>query len=190
MSMIIDLIGASVIGAMLILMMITFQFQMHEATDRALFTMNMIDNMDMAATKLNNVIALAGIGLSPTTAIKYATADSLVFYTYWDLQNNVVSGSMHTLSIKLSNVPSPYGTAVVIRQDGVPLNDLGYLFWIDQLRFRYYTKADALTTTASDARSVEVRVNFFRNGPRLGSKPITTKLQFKCYFMNCYMQGA
>jgi len=188
--MILDLIGATVVGSMLILMMITFQFQMHEATDRALFTMNMIDNMDQAATKLNNVIALAGIGKSPTTAIKYATADSLVFYTYWNLQSNAISGSQHTISIKLSNVPSPYGTAVIIRQDGVPLNDLGYLFWIKELKFRYYTKLDVLTTNATDARSVEIRVTFFRNGPRLGSKSITTKLQFKCYFMNCYMQGA
>ena len=190
MSFIIDLIGAALIGSLLMLMMISFQFQMREAADRAMYTINMIDHMDQAATRINNVIALAGVGLSPSTAIKYATADSLVFYTFWDFQNDQITGSSKTLSIKLSSVPSPYGTAVVIRQNGVPLTDLCYLFWFNELKFRYYTKSDLLTTTASLARSAEVRMSFFRNSPRIGGKPITTKLQFKCYFMNAYMQGA
>lgn len=190
MNIIIDLIGAALIASMLILMMMTFQFQMQEASDRALYAMEMIDNMDQAASRLNNVIALAGIGRTPTTSIKYATADSLVFYTYWDFQNDMITESNHTVSIRLSSVPSPYGTAVVIRQDNVPLSNLGYLFWINDLEFRYYTKNDVLTTTASAARSAEVRLSFFRTGPRSDSKSITTKLQFKCYFMNCYMQGA
>jgi hypothetical protein len=190
MSFIIDLIGAAIIGSMLMLMMITFQFQMQEATDRALYAINMVDHMDQTASRLNNVIALAGVGLSPSTAVLHATPDSLVFYTFWNFQTDEISGSSKTISIKLSNVPSPYGTAVVIRQNGVPLTDLGYLFWINDLKFRYYTKADALTTTASLARSTEVRISFFRNAPRIGGKPIITKLQFKCYFMNAYMQGA
>jgi hypothetical protein len=190
MSFIIDLIGAAIIGSMLVLMMMTFQFQMHEAVDRSLYTISMIDVMDQTATKLNNVIALCGVGLSPSTAVKYATQDSLVFETYWNFQTDQIGGSIKRLSIKLSNVPSPYGTAVVIRQNGVPLTDLGYLFWINQLKFRYYTKTDGITTTASLARSTEVRISFFREAPRVGGKPITTKLQFKCYFMNAYMQGA
>lgn len=190
MSFIIDLIGASLIGSLLLMMMITFQLQMQEASDRAMYTVNMIDHMDQAATRINNVVALAGVGMSPSTAIKHATADSLVFYTFWDFQNDQITGSAKTLSIKLSSVPSPYGTAVVIRQNGVPLTDLGYLFWVNELKFRYYTKADVLTTTASLVRSTEVRMSFFRNAPRVGGRPITTKLQFKCYFMNAYMQGA
>lgn len=190
MSFIIDLIGAAIIGSMLVLMMITFQFQMHEAVDRSLYTINMIDVMDQTATKLNSVIALAGVGYTPATAVKYATADSLVFYTYWNFQTDQLGGSPVTLSIKLSNMPNPYGTAVVLRQNGVPLTDLGYLFWINELKFRYYTKTDVLTTTAADVRSAEVRLAFFRNPPRAGSKPINTKLQFKCYFMNAYMRGA
>lgn len=190
MSMILDLIGASIIGSLLVLMMMTFQFQMHEAVDRSLYTINMVDHMDQAATRLNNVIALAGVGFTPANAIKYATADSLVFYTYWNFQTDQIGGGWSTLSIKLSSMPSPYGTAVVIRQNGVPLTDLGYLFWINELKFRYYTKADVLTNTASLARSAEVRMSFFRDPPRVGGKPIITKLQFKCYFMNAYMQGA
>jgi hypothetical protein len=190
MNLIIDLIGAAIVGSLLILMMITFQYQMHEATDRALYTMSMVDHMDLVAQKFNSVIALAGVGFNPNVAITYATQDSLVFRTYWDFQADHISTSPVTLSIKLASVPSPYGTAVVLLQDGVPLSDLGYLFWIDQLKFRYYNKTDALTTDKTLARSVEVRLSFFRSAPRLGGKPITTKLQFKCYFMNAYMRGA
>ncbi len=190
MNVIIDLIGASIIASMLVLMMMTFQFQMYEATDRTLFTMNMIDHMDMCAAKFNNVIALSGIGFDPDEAVIHATPDSLVFNTYWNFQTDQIQTYPVTLTIRLASVPNPYGTAVVILQDGVPLDDLGYLFWINQLKFRYYTKNDVLTTTASQVRSAEVRINFFRQAPRMGGKPIVAKLQFKCYFMNAYMRGA
>lgn len=190
MSFIIDLIGAALIASMLVMMMITFQFSMQEASERALYTMNMVDHMDQTATRLNNVIALAGVGFSPTTSITQASVDSLVFRTYWNFQTDQLGTTPVTLSIKLATVPSPYGTAVIIAQNGVPLQNLGYLFWINELKFRYYTKTDVLTTTASLARSAEIRISFFRNPPRSGGKPIITKLQFKCYFMNTYMQGA
>ncbi|PKN80981.1 MAG: hypothetical protein CVU48_00160 [Candidatus Cloacimonetes bacterium HGW-Cloacimonetes-1] len=190
MNFILDLIGAAIIGSMLIMMMITFQLQMQEASERALYTMDMVDHMDQTATKLNSVIALAGIGYSPGQTVITATTSVLVFRTYWDFQADQIGSNENTLSIKLSSVPSPYGSAVVISQNGVPLTNLGYLFWINDLKFRYYSKSDVLTTTASDVRSAEVRLAFFRNPPRIGGKPIITKLQFKCFFMNAYMQGA
>jgi len=198
MTLIIDLIGAAVICGTLIIMMISFQFQMQEAVDRALYTINMVDHMDMAATKLNNVIALAGVGFSPTGSIIYAKPDSLVFNTYWNYQTDSVNSVPDRLSIKLGPAPRPYGTALILQQDGVPLDELGYLFWINEVQFKYYTKTDVYlnhasytaTQIAAQARSTEIRMSFFRNPPRAGGKPITTKLQFKCYFMNTYMQGA
>ena len=190
MNVLIDLLGASIIASMLVLMMITFHFQMYEATDRTLFTMNMIDHMDMCATKFNSVIALAGIGFDPDDAVIHATPDSLVFNTYWNFQTDQIQAYPVTLTIRLASVPNPYGTAVVILQDGVPLDDLGHLFWINQLKFRYYNKNDVLTTDATKVRSAEVRINFFRQAPRLDGKPIIAKLQFKCFFMNAYLRGA
>ncbi|MDD2209700.1 MAG: hypothetical protein PHY41_01900 [Candidatus Cloacimonetes bacterium] len=190
MGVILDIIGAFVIGGMLLLMVISFQFQMQEAADRALYTQQMVDHMDQCATKLNSVVALAGVGFDPEDAIVHATPDSLVFWTYWDYQQNQLGVTPVKLSIKLSNAPDPYGIAVLLAQDGVPLNDLGYLFWIDELKFRYYTKNDALTTSASSARSAEIRMGFYHDPPRAGSQSIRTKLQFKCYFMNAYMRGA
>lgn len=190
MSFILDIIGSVIIGGMLILMMITFQYQMQEAADRAMFMKDMIDHMDVAATKLNSVIALAGVGFAPNVAVVHATADSLVFQTYWDYQNDQLGLTPCTLSLKLANVPSPYGKALTIRQNGIPLNDLGYIFWVDGLKFKYYTKTDALTTDKTLVRSAEMWLSFFRNPPIMGSEVLRTRLQVKCFFMNAYMRGA
>ncbi|MDP2173538.1 MAG: hypothetical protein Q8M98_00305 [Candidatus Cloacimonadaceae bacterium] len=190
MSFFIDIIGSFIIGGMLLMMMITFQYQMQESADRAMYMKEMVDHMDQAAVKLNSVIALAGIGYPVTESVIHATADSLVFRTYWNYQTDQLALIPVTLSIKLSPVPSPYGYAAVIRQDGVPLNDFGYLFWIDGLTLRYFDRNDIATTTAANVRSAEVRLFFFRTAPRHGSKVIRNRLQVKCFFMNAYMRGA
>jgi hypothetical protein len=190
MGAILDVIGSFVIGGMLLIMMITLQFQLQEAADRAYYLKEMVDHMDQCATKLNSVVALAGVGFEPDEAIVHATQDSLVFWTYWDYQEDKLGAAPVQLSIKLSDAPDPWGIAVLLAQDGEPLNDLGYLFWIDELRFRYYTKNDVLTTDAELARSAEIRMGFYHDPPRAGSQAIRTKLQFKCYFMNAYMRGA
>jgi len=190
MNVILDILGSVIIGSTLLLMMITFQYGMRESTDRALYMREMIDNMDTAATKLNAVIALAGIGYDPASTVIYATQDSLVFRTYWDYQNDRLGFTANTLSIKLANLPSPYGRALTIRQNNVPLNDLGYIFWVDGLRFKYYDKFNALTTQASSVRSTESWLTFFRNPPRRNGELLRSRLQVKCYFMNAYMRGA
>ncbi len=190
MSIIIDLIGSVIIGGVLLMMLVTFQYGMRESTDRALYMREMIENMDVAATKLNAVIALAGIGFEPTTTVLYATQDSLVFSTYWDYQNDRLGFVANTLSIKLANLPSPYGRALTIRQNGVPLNDLGYIFWVDGLTFKYYDRNSAITTQAASVRSAESWLTFFRNPPRADGQLLRSRLQVRCYFMNAYMRGA
>ncbi|HOA29686.1 MAG TPA: hypothetical protein PKL34_06585 [Candidatus Cloacimonadota bacterium] len=190
MNVIIDVLGSVIIGSMLLLMMITFQYGMRESADRALYTKEMINNMDTAATKLNAVIALAGIGFDPGATVIYAAQDSLVFRTYWDYQNDRLGFTINTLSIRLANLPSPYGRALTIRQNNVPLNDLGYIFWIDGLQFKYYDRNGALTTQATSVRSAESWLTFFRNPPRADGRVLRSRLQVRCYFMNAYMRGA
>lgn len=190
MNVILDVLGAVIIGSMLLLMMITFQYQMQESADRALYMKDMIDNMDTAATKLNAVIALAGIGFDPDNTVLYAAPDSLVFQTYWDYQNDQLGFAPSTLSIKLATMPSPYGKALTIRQDGVPLNNLGYIFWVDGLKFKYFDKVGTLTTNASKVRSTEAWLSFFRSPPRADGSVLRNRLQVKCFFMNAYMRGA
>lgn len=192
MNIILDLIGAAIIGSMLILMMITFQFSLYTASDRMLYTMSMTDHMEMSATFLNNTIALAGVGVSPDNTVVHASADSLVYRTHWNFLTEEYSDSEINMSIKLAAAPSPYGTQIVLSQDGVPLEALGNIFWVNELKFRYYDINDNLInypeSQKEDIRSTELRISFFRSSGSLSDRDIETKLQFKCYFMNAYMQ--
>lgn len=190
MNVMLDILGAVIIGGMLLMMMITFQYSLREAADRAMYIKEMLDHMDMAAKRLNAVVALAGIGFTPTDTVNYATADSLVFKTYWDYQNDTLGASPNTISIRLANMPSPWGKALIIRQNGVPLNDMGQIFWVENIKFLYHNKNNALTTNIKDVRDAELHLSFFRNPPRADGKVLRNKLEIKCFFMNAYMRGA
>ena len=188
MNIIIDLIGAAIIASVLILMMVTFQYQLLETSDRMLYTMNMTDHMEKTATRLNNIIALAEIGIEPEEIVKHARENELVFRTYWNFLTDTKDADEHTLSIKLADAPNPFGTQVLIAQDDVILQDLGNIFWVNELNFRYYDIDDKLTDDEEDIMAAELRISFFRDAPRGSSRDIETKLQFKCFFMNAYMQ--
>ncbi len=146
--------------------------------------------METAATKLNSVIALAGIGYPPGQTVVTAGTNSLTFLSYWNYQLNQITPVPVTLQIALSGTASDVGKALTIRQDGELLADLGYILFVDYLAFRYYTKTDALTTVASSVRSAEIWLTFKREAPKASNPPLQTKLQIKCFFMNAYMRGA
>jgi len=190
MNVILDLIGSAMIASLLILMMITFQYQLRDTAERTLYAMHMIDHMDQAATKLNNVIALAGIGMPADSAVVTAATDRMVFRSYWDWENNQLTPAPHSLEIKIVDTGTSYGKALTIVQDGVALTDLGYIFWIDEIRFQYYNKLDMATTTARQVRAAEIFLTFRRNSPMGDNPSIRAKVQQKCYLMNTYMRGA
>jgi hypothetical protein len=190
MNIILDILGSVIIGAMLLLMLISFQYKMRESADRYLYMKDMIDHTDKAAEKLNKVIALAGVGFTPAATVSYATTDSLVFNTYWNYETNSLQLDPLTISIKLNTFPSPVGKALVISQNGIPLNDFGYIFWVDDLDFKYYDRLDALTTTAANVRSAELWLSFTRSAPVSGTATLKNRIQVKCFFMNAYMRGA
>ncbi|HPS40045.1 MAG TPA: hypothetical protein PL124_11565 [Candidatus Cloacimonadota bacterium] len=190
MSTLIDVLGAMVIGSMLMLMMITFQYQLRDTADAAIYMTGMVEEMQKASSKLNSIIALAGVGYTPTTTVAIADTNRLKFYTKWDYQNDRISSNPHTLEIKLATTATSLGRSLMITQDGVLLNDLGYLLWVDGLRFIYYTKTNTLTTAPAQVRSAELWLTFRHNAPKAGQKPLRTRLQQRCYFMNSYLQGA
>jgi len=190
MNAIIDVMGSFLIGSILLLMMITFQYQMQETAARAMFSANMMSHIDDAATFLNHVIALAGIGVAPTSTVTVAQTNRMVFRTYWDYNNGYLSAVSNTIEIKLSPVVTPVGTALTIYQNGQLVEYNGHIMWVEHLHFTYYTKTDQATTTASAVRSAEIRLTFKRDPPRLGTAPIRARLQIKCYLMNAYMRGA
>lgn len=190
MNVILDLIGSAMIASLLILMMITFQYQLRDTAERTLFTATMIDHMDAAASKLNSVIALAGIGMPADSAVVSAETSRMVFRTYWNYEDNVLTPAPHSIMIKVVDTGTEYGKALTIVQDGVPLTDLGYIFYIDAISFKYYTKLDVLTTTARSVRSAEIFLTFRRDPPRGEGPVLRTKIQIKCFLMNSYMRGA
>jgi len=150
----------------------------------------MVEHMDNAATKINAVISLAGIGLPADSACVTATASRLVFRSYWDWNANSLSAARHSLELKIVDLGSPYGKALTLVQDGTVLNDLGYIFYINAISFKYYNKIDQVTTTASTVRAAEVFLTFRRDPPTSGGIPLQTKIQLKCFMMNTYMRGA
>lgn len=190
MGAILDVLGALMIGTMLLLMMISFQFQLQDTANRAMYTASMIDHMDTAATKINSVIALAGIGYPPGQTVVTAGTNRLVFNTYWNYDLNQITPVPVTIEIGISSTTTGVGKALTIRQNGTLLNDLGYILWVEDLAFRYFNRDDVLTNTASAVRSAEAWLTFRRDGITPASTPLRTKLQVKCFFMNAYMRGA
>lgn len=190
MSVILDIIGSVVIGSMVLLMLITFQLRTNESAERFIYTKEMIAHIDQAATKLNHVIALAGVGFTPNTTVIHATTDSLVFNTYWNFETNALELTPLTISIKISQFPSPIGRALVILQNGIPVDALGYIFYTEDLEFRYFDKNGTQTTNKVNVRSTDMWLTFSRNPPVSGTLALQNRIQLKCYFMNAYMRGA
>jgi len=190
MNAIIDVMGSFLIGSILLLMMITFQHQMQETAARTMFSVNMMQHIDDAATFLNQVIALAGIGVNPRDAVTVALPNRMAFRSFWDYNSGTVSAVENIIEIRLSPVVTPVGTALTIFQNGVLLHENGHIMWVEHLHFTYFNRLDQVTTTARDVRSAEIRLTFKRDPPRLGMAPVRALLQIRCYLMNTYMRGA
>lgn len=189
MSLILDLLGSAVVASLLILMMMTFQLQLRDTAQRTLYAASMVEHMDEACRKLNSVVALAGIGMPPDSVVTIASADSMVFRTYWDYQNDVLTATRHTVSIKLVDTDTDYGEILSIVQDGEVLPE-PYIFYIEDIQMVYYTKLDQVTTTARDARAVQMLLTFRRDTPAPNVQQLRSRIQIKCFLMNSYMRGA
>ena len=179
-----------VIGSMLILMMFSFQYQLTDTTNSAIYMAGMIEQVQTAYTKLHELIALAGIDVAAASTVTTAGTDSMVFVTKWDYVNDQIDSSEHIITIVLSDVATPLGKALVVRQDNVSLDSLGYIFWVDDLNFVYYNMEDQITTNPTRVYSAEIRLTFRHSAPTMGNTDLQTRLQMRCYLMNSYLEGA
>jgi len=96
---------------------------------------------------------------------------------------------MYSASPPEPNTQTPFGKALRVTQDGGEVNNLGFIFWIDALKFRYFDINGSLTTTPSQVRSVDLWLTFRRNAQTLHREPLRTKIQMRCYLMNAYLAG-
>ncbi|MEN6444671.1 MAG: hypothetical protein ABFC98_01340 [Candidatus Cloacimonas sp.] len=189
MGTLLDVIGSVVTGGMLLVMLFTFTVQLQETTQRSLYTATMVDHMDQSAININNLFSLAGIGLPADSTCVVADSNKVTFRTCWDYNGNTITDSPHSIQLKLGTITHPIlGTAIVISQDGTMLNNLGYILYIESLKFKYYNKLGQVTTTPSAVRSVDVYLTFRRDAPSLINRPLRTNIQLRCFFMNSYLR--
>lgn len=197
MTVLIDLLGALMIATLLMLMMITFQFQFRDTADRTVFAAQMMTHEQRACRELNNIIALVGVNL-PIDSVAVTVADSnrLEFRTFWDYKNNVMTNVANTLSLTLSNSTTDVGRELSILQSASPVYDLGSILWLEDLSFRYFNINDSLMgkVVTGDARkniySIDVNMTFKRDPPSINTTPLRVKVQQRCYMMNRYLRYA
>ena len=194
MSILLDLLGALMIASLLMLMMISFQFQLQDIANRTMFSAQMMVHEQEACEDLNRLVALVGIGVAPDSTVSTATATSATFRTRWSYVTNQMLLSPTTLQLTLEAATAS-GRRLRIVQGPTVVNDLANILWIEDLAFVYYDKAGALValpttaTTIKTIRSMDVNMTFMRRSPRANKTPLRTRVSLRIYFMNCFLQG-
>lgn len=195
MGVLLDLLGALMIATLLMLMMISFQFQLQDTANRTIFAAQMMTHEQTACKELNNLIALAGVNL-PIDSIAVTLADSnrMAFRTYWDYSNNVLTLNANTISFTLKNNTTDFGRELDILQSSSPVYDLGSILWLEDLSFYYYDINGyglgnvVVGDTRKEIFSVDVNMTFRRDPPTINTTPLRTKVQLRCYLMNRYLR--
>ncbi len=211
MSVLLDIIGSVIIGGMLLLMIFTFTTQLTETAQRAIYTATMIDYMDQAGTKINALIALAGIGIPVEDVVVYANSDSLVFRTKWSYDQDVLTEDIHTIHLKVEPGTNDLGNVITIKQDNNLISNpayisyidtyvdatkvryYGYILYVDSLKFKYFDAMDTEIvnpniTTRKSIISTGIELGFKRDAVGLVNRPLRTSLYIRCFFMNSYLR--
>lgn len=180
------------IATLLMLMMISFQFQLNDIANRTMYTSQMLVHEETACSELNRLVALVGVGVSPDSTIAAATTTSITFRTRWSYITNALLLAPVTLQLTLENATGS-GKMIRIVQGGTVTYELGRILWIEDMSFKYYNNAGTEITTLSAAnlktvRSIDVNMTFRRNAPKVNATPLRTRVQLRIYFMNCYLQ--
>jgi hypothetical protein len=192
MGLLMDLLGALMIATLLMLMMISFQFQLRDTANRTMYTSQMLVHEQSACSELNKLVGLVGIGVAPDSTVAAASASSVTFLTRWSYITNAMLLAPVTLQLTLETATGS-GKMIRIVQGGTVTYELGRILWVEDLSFKYYDNAGTEVTTLNAAniqtiRSVDINITFMRNAPKVNTTPLRTKVQLRIYFMNCYLQ--
>jgi hypothetical protein len=194
MNVILDLIGAGMVALLLLLMMLSFQFQLTDTAQRAIYTSQMLTHQQMACNDLNRIIALAGIGMPEDSVVVFqALEGKLSFRTCWDFKNDSLTVTPKTIQLSLNPTATGVGKQLHIVQSGTPVFDMGYIFWLEDLKFNYYRSSNVAVaytnTVATDIiRYVDVLMVFRRAPYTVNPVDLRTKVVLRCYLMNCYLR--
>jgi hypothetical protein len=188
MSVMLDVIGSVIIGAILIVMIMTFQLQLQETAGRIYYTSSMIDHMDNAASNVNHIFSMAGVGVPSDSICVAANSSSITFRTYWDCAGDSLSNVKHLIDLSLADYGHDSGSVLEIRQDGNLIMPLGNILYIESMHLNYYDQNGAATSNLKDIMCAEVLLTFRRDSPWRPAQPLRSNIQLKCYFMNAYLQ--
>ncbi|MCK9558070.1 MAG: hypothetical protein PHO85_03250 [Candidatus Cloacimonetes bacterium] len=188
MGVLLDVLGSVIIGATLLLMIMTFQLQLQETAGRIYYTSSMIDHMDAAARNVNHIFAMAGVGIPADSICVSANSSSIKFRTYWDCDGDSLSDDRHLIEMKVVDYGYESGKVLEIRQDGSVIMPLGHILFIENMTLNYYNINGVATTTLRDIMSAEILLTFRRDSPWRPAQPLRSNLQLKCFFMNAYLQ--
>lgn len=190
MNVLLDLLGALIVGTTLLLMMMTFQFQLSDTANRAIFASQMIDHEMEVCSKINSVFAMAGVGMKPDSTVVANDLNRITFRTYWNYNSNSIAATPSSFEMKLATTATGVGKTLIMKQNGETITDAANIFYLEDLAFVYYDKYDVVTADKKLVRSVDVKITLRRDPPRMGGIILRTRVQLRCYFMNCYMRGA
>jgi len=188
MSVMLDVIGSVIIGAILIVMIMTFQLQLQETAGRIYYTSSMIDHMDNAASNVNHIFSMAGVGVPSDSICVAANSSSITFRTYWDCAGDSLSNVKHLIDLSLADYGHDSGSVLEIQQDGNLIMPLGNILYIESMHLNYYDQNGAATSNLKDIMCAEVLLTFRRDSPWRPAQPLRSNIQLKCYFMNAYLQ--
>lgn len=200
MGVLLDVIGGTILGGTLLLMVMTFQLQLQENAMRLHYTGSMISHMDEVAENINHVFSMVGIGYGEEQSkpedivCVRAVQDSIQFRTYWDYEKDELSEEPHIITLAIRDAVDEWGKVLNVVQDTNIVFPMGHMLFIEEMKLGYYDIDGSLITNpnleANRKRimSVEVLLTFRRDSPWKPDQPLRSNLQLRSYFMNRYLQ--
>ena len=191
MGALLDILGAIIIGGMLLMVLITFNFQLVQTANRNVYAAEMTDRMEAASVRLNYLMGLVGVGMGTADkAVVGMDENKFVFNSCWNFADDSIGTTAYEYTLFYdAEANQNMGGAIVLRQgNNIVIEDMGYILWVDDLKLKYYDMEDDETSTASEVRSVELWISFSRAAPQMDGKTLNNRLQLRCYMMNAYLQ--
>lgn len=176
-----DAIGATIIGGMLLLTMINAIHHTQAIGINIEMHVNLFDISDNTVSIIESYLSKVGFGVD-TTAIIAATPDSFQFRAKMSLDDYTFS----TLSV-VQGDNTDKGYPLQIKRDGVTV--LGPFYLSDSLRFTYYDADGDTTSVLANIRSVKSEMEFFYEAFRgdLDKRQLKHRITFWKYFKNLYL---
>ena len=181
----IDVLGATIIGAILLLSMLSATYHVQAMSLNIRMYVNLFDISDNTISIVEAYLSKVGFGLpAGTTAILAATPDSVLFRAKLSLLDSTYT----TLSLVQGDSIADKGYPFQLKRNGV--RELGPFYLSDKMILTYYDENVDATTDPPDIRSVKCEMEFFyKTSGKFDTKQYKNRITFWKYFKNLYLQN-